>query len=717
MLKEQLAVQVGVARALFQDDVLQVRGHRVPAVGVHREPAVTHGNDGADQVVGHLVPAQTVPARTAGNRAVNDAPLQRGVHVGERDELRVGAHSRQQVAEHRAVAADFETLQVIQAVNLRLGEDVVVRRHHVGNLDAPVLQGDLRHLGLDGVNHVQLVLLGCEQSPQVAHVHDWEVPAHVAGVNLRRVQRAVLDQAQRVRPGDAQFGEGRDLEHDLPVGAPLDALHEADVLGLSIVADGQAAVHQRPVDAGHLELEALAGGCQRGEVEVDVAFHAARPARGAAAAMGAGHRPRNFAVALGGRHRFLPAVGRIHDVDADFTDAASVAAIHGRHLVGHHHRFGFAGGAVGVDDHAHDGPDFLIENLDALRVGAAGALHPVGNDGFQRGDPHLGLHVVGEIMVFHPLFDVEVDAVRVPLGLQQPPVLRVKLPAHFLQNLLVGRRKFGPLLAVHGHVGNANGADDRPIEIVGDFVPALAVARRAAGDSGVQYAALQGGVHVREGHELPLSAQARQQVAQDGAVLANVLAIIRVQAGQGFPAEDILVRIVGAEDWLTARGLPQNPHHVVLNGVGQGEVGVVAGRKAPEVAHIDDRQVAANVARVNLGEFEGVIVDQPDGVRAGQSQLGIGRNLNSHFTVRPFRDPGSVEAVDQFAGPQRSVDAHYLERNGFLGCRRRRSLGLGALLAFGGRRRGRRFGFAAAAARGHAQHQQGDGGHRNDRAP
>ena len=146
-------------------------------------------------------------------------------------------------------------------------------------------------------------------------------------------------------------------------------------------------------------------------------------------------------------------------------------------------------------------------------------------------------------------------------------------------------------------------------------------------------------------------------------------------------------------------------------------MGVVAGRKAPEVAHVDDRQVAANVAGVNLGEFEGVIVDQPDSVRAGQSQLGIGRNLNGHFTVRPFRDSGCVEAVDQFAGPQRSVDAHYLQRNGFLGCSRRRSLGLGALLAFGGRRRGRRFGFAAAAARGHAQHQQGDGGHRNDRAP
>ena len=208
VLEEQLPVQVRVTRAFFQDDVLQVLGHRVPAVGVHREPTVTHGYDWPHQVVGHFIPAQAVSAGTAGDCAVDYAALQRRVHVGERDELWVCAHAGQQVAQHRAVAAYFETLQIFQPVNLRLGEDVVVRRHHVGNLDAAVFQSDLGHLGLDGVNHVQLVLLGCEQAPQVAHVHDGEVAAHVAGVDLRRVQRAVLNQAQRVRAGDAEFGEG-----------------------------------------------------------------------------------------------------------------------------------------------------------------------------------------------------------------------------------------------------------------------------------------------------------------------------------------------------------------------------------------------------------------------------------------------------------------------------------------------------------------------------
>ncbi len=132
-------------------------------------------------------------------------------------------------------------------------------------------------------------------------------------------------------------------------------------------------------------------------------------------------------------------------------------------------------------------------------------------------------------MVFHPLFDVEIDAVRVPFSLQQPPVLYIKLLAHFLQDLLVGRRNFGPLLAVDSYVSNANGADDGAVEIVGDFVPALTVARRSPGDTRVQDAAFQRSVHVRKCYELAFSAQAGQQVAQDGAVLADVLVLIGCQ--------------------------------------------------------------------------------------------------------------------------------------------------------------------------------------------
>ena len=109
-----------------------------------------------------------------------------------------------------------------------------------------------------GVNDRQLRLLGRVQAPQVAHVHDGEVAADVAGVDLRRVQRAVFNQSQGVRAFDAQLREGRDLEDDLPVGPALHPFHETDVLGFGVVADGQSAVHQGAVDAGHLHLKSLA---------------------------------------------------------------------------------------------------------------------------------------------------------------------------------------------------------------------------------------------------------------------------------------------------------------------------------------------------------------------------------------------------------------------------------------------------------------------------
>ena len=532
-------------------------------------------------------------AGAAGDGAVDDAPLQGGVHVGEGDELRVRAHAGKQVAQHRAVTADLEALQVFQAGDLGFGEDVVVRRHHVSDLHAAVLGGYLSHLGLDRVNDVQLVLLGGEEAPQVAHVHDGEVAAHVARVNLGRVQRAVLDEAQRVRTGDAQLGEGRNLKDHLPVGPALHAFHEADVFGLGIVADGQAAVHQGAVDAGHLELELLTGGSQRGLVEVDPALDAAGPARGAAASVVVRHGGRRLAITLGGGHGFLLAGGRVHDADADLADAAVIAAVD---LVFHHHGFGFAGGAVRVDDHADDGTDLIVEDLNTLGVCATGALNPVGNDRVQGCLAHPGLHVVWEVGVFHTLFDVQVDAVRVPLRLQEAEVFGLVLLADLLEDGLVCRTEDSPFLTVDGDVGHADGAHNGPVQVISDLVPALTVARRAAGDARVQDASLQRGVHVGEGHELTLGAQAGQQVAQDGAVLPDVLVLVGPKVGQRLTAEDVLVGVVRAEDGLAAGGIPQDADHVVLDGVGERQVGVVAGGKAPQIADVDDRQVSADIA-------------------------------------------------------------------------------------------------------------------------
>ena len=89
----------------------------------------------------------------------------------------------------------FLPCRSLQAADFGLGENVVVGGHHIGDLDAALFGGYLRHFGLDGVNDVQLVRLGRIEAPEVAHVHNGEVAAHIAGVNLRRVQGAVLNQA------------------------------------------------------------------------------------------------------------------------------------------------------------------------------------------------------------------------------------------------------------------------------------------------------------------------------------------------------------------------------------------------------------------------------------------------------------------------------------------------------------------------------------------
>ena len=63
-------------------------------------------------------------------------------------------------------------------------------------------------------------------------------------------------------------------------------------------------------------------------------------------------------------------------------------------------------------------------------------------------------------------------------------------------------------------------------------------------------------------------AQSGQQVAQDGAVLADLLALKLRQRVQLVPAEDELVGIVVAHDGLPARGLLEHPDQIIVDGVG-----------------------------------------------------------------------------------------------------------------------------------------------------
>ena len=211
-------------------------------------------------------------------------------------------------------------------------------------------------------------------------------------------------------------------------------------------------------------------------------------------------------------------------------------------------------------------------------------------------------------MVFHAFLDVQVDAVRVPLLFEQAEVFDLVLFADFLEYGLVFRRDLGPLFAVHRHVGYADRTDDRPVEVLGDFVPPLSVAGGAAGDAGVKDAAFQRGVHLRESDELTFRAQPGKQVAQDGAVLANLLALVRAQVRQRLPAENVLIGVVVAEDRLAARRVAEDANHVVFNRVREREVGVVAGRKAPQVAHVDNGQVSAHVSRIDFRELQRVVV-------------------------------------------------------------------------------------------------------------
>ena len=149
-------------------------------------------------------------------------------------------------------------------------------------------------------------------------------------------------------------------------------------------------------------------------------------------------------------------------------------------------------------------------------------------------------------------------------------------------------------------------------------------------------------------------------------------------------------------------------------------MGIVAGGETPEIADVNDGEVSAHVAGVYLSELQRLVVDQPNGVRAGQAKLRIRRNLYRDLAVGALADPGGVEIADQLAGAKGAVDAHHLQGDRFLGGRGRsggRGRGGGLFAAGRGRGGSRRLRLPAASARGDYRHQQGHGGRGEHRSP
>ena len=242
--------------ALFLDDGLQVRRNGLPNVLVHRNPGYRDCHDGANQIVGDFVPADAGAASSARHRRVQHAALQAGVHVGKGHELRVGAHSVQQVAQHRAVAARLQSLKVRQGVQRPRREVVVALVIILHYHDAVgLLLNDAVQIRPGSVNDGEVGFRIGEQPPQVRHVNNWQVAPDVAGVNLRQLHRLVGNQPQRVRAGQTQLGERANLEHHAAVGAVFHPLDKAVNAVLFFRGVNQRAGVAGAVDADQLNPE------------------------------------------------------------------------------------------------------------------------------------------------------------------------------------------------------------------------------------------------------------------------------------------------------------------------------------------------------------------------------------------------------------------------------------------------------------------------------
>ena len=95
---------------LFQKYLLQVFGHLVPDLAVDDVVGGGEAGQRAIHVLGHLVPALAVGRVGPDYAAVQDAPLQGGVHLGEGHELGRSAHAVNSVGKRGAVTAGLLTL-------------------------------------------------------------------------------------------------------------------------------------------------------------------------------------------------------------------------------------------------------------------------------------------------------------------------------------------------------------------------------------------------------------------------------------------------------------------------------------------------------------------------------------------------------------------------------------------------------------------------------
>ena len=84
---------------------------------------------------------------------------------------------------------------------------------------------------------------------------------------------------------------------------------------------------------------------------------------------------------------------------------------------------------------------------------------------------------------------------------------------------------------------------------------------------------------------------------------------------------------------------------VSAGSVNDGEVGFGVGEQAPKVGHVNDGQVAADVAGIDFGEFHSLVFNQTQGVGAGQAELGERADLENDAAISAVFD-ALDEAVD-----------------------------------------------------------------------
>ena len=101
----------------------------------------------------------------------------------------------------------------------------------------------------------------------------------------------------------------------------------------------------------------------------------------------------------------------------------------------------------------------------------------------------------------------------------------------------------------------------------------------------------------------------------------------------------------------------------VLDGFDGLPVGGIVPDNAPKVRDVDDREVASDVAAIDLYHTQGAVLDQPQGIGTGQAQLRERGYLYLDLTIGSLCDPfyHSTFGRKQLTGVKGPVDAGELE--------------------------------------------------------